>query len=120
MERLKFELEFNREHLLTLLELQAANDLEAQKNIPRLVVIEWAEIPPPKSNISRVKTVIIATIGAMMLAVGLVVVRCVYQWYIPPATRSQLSEAYLMIGADARHAAQRLQRSLRIRENAGA
>lgn len=118
-ERLAFDLEFNRELLLTLLELQATNDLEVDKSIPRLVVIEWAEAPPPKSFLSRLKIMVISTVGAAMFAVGLLVLRRTYQWYVPQATRSELVDSYETIGHDARMIAQRLRRPFKVPDQAG-
>ena len=119
LERRKFDLEFNRELLLNLLGMKANSDLEARKSIPRLVVIEWAETPAPKSFFARLKTIVISTCGAALFAIGLIVFGRVYLRYIPPTTRKQLADSYGVLGQDAQVIVQRLRRPLKIRDMAG-
>jgi len=119
MERLGMNMEFNRRFLLTLLELKANNDLEVEKSVPRLVVIEWAKPPPVRSLFSRLKTMILSTVGAMLFAVGLIVLHVTYQWYIPQATRGELAHSRICLSQDAREVARRIRRPFRIPEQTG-
>jgi len=119
MERLEMDVVFHRELLLTLLELKAKNDLEAEKNIPRLTVIEWAEAPDGSSIISRIKTVMMATLGMAIFALGLFVLRVTYEWYIPSATRTELANSCTIIGRDAQNVINRIRRPTKIPEQTG-
>ena len=119
MERLGMNMEFNRRFLLTLLELKANNDLEVEKSVPRLVVIEWAKPPPVRSLFSRFKTIIFGTVGAMLFAVGLIVLRVTYQWYIPQDTRGELAHSRICLSQDAREVARRIRRPFRVPEQTG-
>jgi len=119
LERLEMDVQFNRELLLTLLEVKAKNDLELEKNIPRLMVIEWATVPQPQFPLQRIKMVLLATFGAGVFAVGLVVLRAAYLWYIPPATRSELVQSCASVGVDARRVVNRIRRPLKAPERSG-
>jgi len=119
MERLEMDVEFHRELLLTLLQLKANNDLEVQKSISRLVVIEWAKPPEARSPLSRLKTIILVTVGSGLFAVGLIVLRRTYQWYIPQDTRSELAQSCASVSQDARAVANRIRRPFRVLERPG-
>jgi len=119
MERLEMDVEFHRELLLTLLEMKAKNDLEAEKNVPRLTVIEWAEAPDGSSLISRMKTVIMATIGMVVFALGLLILRVTYEWYIPSTTRTELANSCTIVGRDAQDVINRIRRPTKIPEQTG-
>jgi uncharacterized protein involved in exopolysaccharide biosynthesis len=119
LEHRKFELEFNRQLLLSLLELKANNELEAKKSVPRVVVIEWAQIPPAKSYLSRVKHIILSAAGAALFGIGLIVLQRVYLSYVPQTTRRQLADTYSVLGQDAQVIVRRLQQPLNIRDKAG-
>jgi uncharacterized protein involved in exopolysaccharide biosynthesis len=119
LDRLEMNVQFHRQLLLTLLELKAKNDLEAEKNVPRLTVIEWAEVPSGNFLFSRVKFVIMATLGMAAFAVGLIVLRVTYEWYVPSATRTVLAESCTTVGRDAQQVINRIRRPFKIPEQTG-
>jgi len=119
MQRAELEVQFNRELLKTLLELKARNDLELEKSIPRLMVVEWASAPQPQFPFERIKLALLAVIGAGVFAVGLVVLRAMYLWYIPPTTRDELAQSCASLGIDARRVVNRIRRPVKVPERSG-
>jgi hypothetical protein len=119
LERLEMDVEFHRELLLTLLELKANNDLELEKSLSRLTVIEWAEPPQGYSRLTRIKSIVLATLGAVLFALGMLVLYTTYQWYIPSTTREELANSCSLLGHDAQSVARRIRRPFKVPEQSG-
>ncbi len=119
VERLGADCDFNRELLLSLMELKANNELESRKSIPRLVVIEYAETPDAGSILGPVKTVVMTTFAVGLFAIGMIVLHVTGQWYIPSATQNELRQSCDALGGDAVSVVNRVRHRFRAPEHSG-
>lgn len=108
VERLEQDVFFQRQLLNTLKQLKASSDMEREKELPRLSVIERAETPTIKSGPGRIKSILLLTIGGLLFAVGLITLRVSYNWYFSDHTRYELQSSYQVLGQDVRSAVRRM------------
>jgi uncharacterized protein involved in exopolysaccharide biosynthesis len=99
---------FQRQLLNTLKQLKASSDMEREKELPRLSVIECAETPTIKSGPRRIRSIMLLTIGGILFAVGLITLKVSYSWYFSDHTRYELQSSYQVLGQDVRSAVQRM------------
>lgn len=108
VERHDREVMFQRQVLVNLMELRARSDMEHEKGIPRISVLEVAEPPHLKSGPHRIKTVLMVSILACAFAIGLIALKVSYEMRISQATKAVLEESYQSVGKDLRIAARRM------------
>jgi uncharacterized protein involved in exopolysaccharide biosynthesis len=120
VERAEAEVEFRRQVLLSLMQLKAGSEMEAEKSVPRLTVLEWAETPLFKSGPSIRKTVMMTTLGVMIFAIGLITLQTAYQWYIPNRTRTELADSCGVVGRDVYTILNTIRKPLRVNEESEA
>jgi uncharacterized protein involved in exopolysaccharide biosynthesis len=119
VDRLQRNVAFHRQFLTTLMELKATTDMETEKTIPRLVVIQNAEPPSLKSSPHRITTILLATLAAALFAIGLTVVQLSYERYFPAETREEVSSSCGSVRDDVRNAMRRVRFTRRISERTG-
>jgi len=118
VERLGRNVVFHRQLLLSLMQLKTNSDMERLKNTPNLTVLEWAQPPMHKSGPYRTRIVFLATIGAILFAIGLVILQVACQWYIPATTQQELVNSCNSVGEDVRYVVNRVRHPLRTLEKA--
>ncbi len=108
VERLEQNVLFQRQLLNTLKQLKASSDMEREKELPRLSVIEYAEAPTIKSGPRRIQSILLLTIGGLLFAVGLITLKVSYIWYFSDHTRYELQSSYQVFGDDVRSVVRRV------------
>jgi uncharacterized protein involved in exopolysaccharide biosynthesis len=116
VERLDRDVFFQRQLLLNLMQLRATSDMEREKELPRLSVLEWASAPQLKSGPARIKSVLLMTIAGMLFVIGIVALRESYDWYFPQETRVELESSYQSVGQDVRNVVNRIRPSRKVPE----
>ncbi len=102
LERHERELIFQKQLLMSLMQFKATTDMESEKEIPRLSVLEWAETPRMKAGPQRMKSILMTTILGLVFVVGLISLKETYKWHFPQQTRSEIEDSYLTIKSDFR------------------
>lgn len=108
VERHERDVTFQREVLASLLELKVRSDMEREKEIPRISVLELAEPPVLKSGPHRVKSILMLTIFGLAFAVGLIALKIAYDTRISQSTRTVLEDSYHTVEQDLRHITRRV------------
>jgi uncharacterized protein involved in exopolysaccharide biosynthesis len=116
VERLDRDVFFQRQLLLSLMQLRVTSDMEREKELPRLSVLEWASPPQLKSGPARIKSVLLMNFAGMLFVIGIVALRASYDWYFPQETRVELESSYQSVGQDVRSVVNRLKPSHRVSE----
>jgi len=105
--KLKLEVErhernvmFQRQVLANLMELKVRSDMEREKGVPRISVLELAAPAALKSGPQRVKSVLMMTMFGFAFAVGLIALKLSYDTHFSQATRSVLEDSYHSVGQD--------------------
>lgn len=99
-ERFKQDVFFQRQLLSTLKQLKASSDMEREKELPRLSVIEHAEVPTIKSGPIRIRSILMMTICGILFAIGLIALKVSYSLYCSDQTRLELKSSYQVLGQD--------------------
>lgn len=113
VDRLERDVLFERQVLLNLMQLSTTSDMEREKELPRLSVLEWATPPQIKSGPQRIKSVLLSTFAGLLLAIGIVALRESYRWHFPQATRNELESSCQTVGRDVRQIVNRIRQPLR-------
>jgi uncharacterized protein involved in exopolysaccharide biosynthesis len=108
VERLERNVVFQRQVLAELLQLKVTSEMERERELPKLTVIEGAEPPLLKSGPRRVTSMAVVALMSIVFAVGTVAARSAYRWHIPLSTRLELSAGCSVVGSDATHFAIRM------------
>lgn len=102
LERHEREVVFQKQLLMSLMQFKATTDMESEKEIPRLSVLEWAEAPSVKAGPQRIKSIFMTTILGLVFVVGLISLKETYKWHFPQQTRAEIEDSYLTIKSDFR------------------
>lgn len=119
VERLNRETTFFTAKLMRLRQLEATAQMEAERDTPRLTVIESAQPPLIKSGPPRTKYFILCLLAAIMLPVGLILLRTSYRWYFPLTTRDALTDSFAIVGGDVNRVFNRVKKPFKSSEKVG-
>jgi len=115
VERLERDVFFQRQVLLNLMQLKASSDMDREKEIPRLSVIERAEPPTVKSGPHRIKSIAAVTFASLAFIVGLIALQIAYQTRFSRSTQQEIEDSYRTVSKDVRYLANRISRPLKSR-----
>lgn len=113
VDRLERDVLFERQVLLNLMQLCTTSDMEREKELPRLSVLEWATPTQVKSGPHRIKSILMTTFAGLVLAIGIVALRESYRWHFPLATRNELESSCQTVGQDVRQIVSRIRQPRR-------
>jgi uncharacterized protein involved in exopolysaccharide biosynthesis len=108
VERLQQDVLLQRQLLMTLKQLKASSDMEREKRLPRLSVLEWGELPTIKSGPLRIRSIAAVTIGGLIFVAGLLALKVSYRLYFSQTTRTELEDSCRIVGRDIRHMVNRI------------
>ncbi|MBU1317941.1 MAG: hypothetical protein KKG33_14880 [candidate division Zixibacteria bacterium] len=112
VERHERNVMFQRQVLANLMELKVRSDMEREKEVPRISVLELAAPPVLKSGPQRVKSILMMTMFGFVFAVGLVALKLSYDTHFSQATKSVLADSYHSVGQDLRVITRRIKSPL--------
>jgi len=101
-DRLERDVSFQRQVLLSVMQFKAQSDMEREKEIPRLSVIEWAIPPVFKSGPRRLTSIAMTILMGILFVVGLISLHVAVRWYFPSTTQSELTESVNSVRGDVR------------------
>jgi len=116
LERHEREVLFQKQLLMSLMQFKATTDMESEKEIPRLSVLEWAEAPVFKAGPRRIRSILFTTLLGVVFVVGLISLKETYKWYFPQQTRTEIEDSYLSVKADIRGVVNRIKPSIKAPE----
>ncbi len=86
--------------LVELNKLVTMAEMSLNRDVPRLTLVERADIPLLKSWPPRLRYLVMSLIGAILFGVGIVFLLNAYQWYFPSDTRKEFKDSVSVVRSD--------------------